>query len=370
MPYPVKQLFANLNEPVVALPDEPLSAALNRMLQHDYSQLPVTKGEGQAALFFLITTDTILQTLSSFGLTTVNTQLRVSDSLKKVSKVYSEEDEIFDLMSGIATDGVALVVNENRHLSHVVTSHDTTIYFRQWAEDIMHAREVEDCLKKYINATFRQADGTIDEASQRKAIDDITSTNRDLRRKFDRAIARYINNSGGIITEINPQVANESFLALLTPAEDEVRNTTNPDSPSTDSGDQLLRSSGLLHHRFHIALAKCLSLSAGATPIVNTNLAEDAFLEIYNPRERPTQFRDLTLDHLIKLFCQDSCWSRYAAILRLEKEAVRFMLEGVRDTRNNLAHFREEEITTEDRIQLRRCAEWLVSMEKEALSIQ
>ena len=40
------------------------------------------------------------------------------------------------------------------------------------------------------------------------------------------------------------------------------------------------------------------------------------------------------------------------------------MLEGVRDTRNKLAHFREEEITTQQRLQLQTCADWLGELQK------
>jgi len=39
------------------------------------------------------------------------------------------------------------------------------------------------------------------------------------------------------------------------------------------------------------------------------------------------------------------------------------MLEGVRDTRNDPAHFREEEITAQRRLQLKRCADWLSERE-------
>jgi len=47
----------------------------------------------------------------------------------------------------------------------------------------------------------------------------------------------------------------------------------------------------------------------------------------------------------------------------LNQEEVRHMLEGVRVTRNELAHFREEGITTQQRLQLRTCADWLSERE-------
>jgi len=51
-------------------------------------------------------------------------------------------------------------------------------------------------------------------------------------------------------------------------------------------------------------------------------------------------------------------------VFGLEQGAVNHMLDGVRDTRNKLAHFREEEITTQQRLQLKRCSEWLGDLEK------
>ena len=40
------------------------------------------------------------------------------------------------------------------------------------------------------------------------------------------------------------------------------------------------------------------------------------------------------------------------------------MLEGVRDTCNELAHFREEEITAQKRLRVKRCADLLNEREK------
>jgi hypothetical protein len=42
------------------------------------------------------------------------------------------------------------------------------------------------------------------------------------------------------------------------------------------------------------------------------------------------------------------------------------MLEGVRKTRNQLAHFKEDDITALQRDQLHVCADWLADHDKDA----
>ena len=69
-------------------------------------------------------------------------------------------------------------------------------------------------------------------------------------------------------------------------------------------------------------------------------------------------FDDLTLDEYIRLLLHKDGWERYRPVFNLEREAIRSLLDKVRETRNALAHFRGD-ITTAQRKQLRFAAEWL-----------
>ena len=74
--------------------------------------------------------------------------------------------------------------------------------------------------------------------------------------------------------------------------------------------------------------------------------------------ESNKSFDDLTLNEYIQLLLHESKWPYFSAIFLLEQVAVRRLLNSVRDTRNNLFHFRGE-ITSEQRQQLRDSKDWL-----------
>jgi len=125
----------------------------------------------------------------------------------------------------------------------------------------------------------------------------------------------------------------------------------------------LLSASQALRERFEVALKCYLTRQAAAEVELVESMVEDAFKRIYDRNEQSREFSELTLGEYIQLFFKDICWQRCQAAIRLRQEEVRHMFEGVRDTRNDLAHFREEEITAQKRIQLKRCADWLSERE-------
>jgi len=71
-------------------------------------------------------------------------------------------------------------------------------------------------------------------------------------------------------------------------------------------------------------------------------------------------FDDLTLGGYINLLMQDDIWNFCAPILDFEKGSLYTLLEKIRQTRNDLAHFRKE-ISASERDELKFCAGWLGS---------
>lgn len=69
------------------------------------------------------------------------------------------------------------------------------------------------------------------------------------------------------------------------------------------------------------------------------------------------RFDDLTLNEYIQLARRPDAWQVLSPTFRLSDSAFLKMLEGVRNTRNKLMHFRPD-ISAVDRDQLRFCAEW------------
>ncbi len=344
------------------------------MLGHDYSQLPVI--DSQTKRWYLVTSDSILQAFVNFGVIVNKTELRVKDALVKVERVYYASDDLFELLRGVKDTGAALIVNDQQELTHVVTSFDTTEYFRQWAEDIMYARDIESTLKRFINAGFKQHDGDIDELARQALIDELTSSNRQLRRQFERALNRYLKHDAICTAKLDPKSVDVAFAALLKGSCD------NQFVPSRDLGaeeqvqidqslgtvlgdvnestlENALASSRNLRQHFEQALCCYIQQQTDNATTLDSASVDDAFQDLVNRKEKPQGFRDLTLDAYIRMFLHEPRWPLYHEVFQLDRSELDNILSGVRDTRNKLSHFREDEITASQRAQLRSCAAWL-----------
>jgi len=376
MPYEVSQLLKDIGTPVTATPDEPIQDALDRMLHYSFSQLPVVKGVGQSRQFYFITYESILLALHNFGSRVQGSSLRVDDALVKVPNVYRSTDDLFELLLGIREMDAALIVDDDRNIIHVITSYDTTCYFRQWAENIMQVRDIEHGLRRIINCSFKKADGEIDEQARKSAVEEITSSNKALRKKFVVALQQYIKQNCILAVPLKQDWVNGAFAELLNGSKSIAISTANECNCEADASIPVtasckqesavidsLSASKALHQCFELALTYYLEQQAAADVELVESLVEDAFKVIYNRSEQTKEFAELTLADYIQLFFNDICWRRCQDVVRLKQEEVQHMLEGVRDTRNDLAHFREEKITAQKRLQLKRCSDWLSERE-------
>lgn len=372
MPYEVSQILTGLGEPITASPEEPLQTALDRMLHYQFSQLPVIKENEQSRQFYFITYEMILRALHDFGSKINDPNLTVNDALVRIPRVYRSTDNLFELLAGMREINAALIVDDETNLTHIVTTYDTTQYFRQWAEDIMHARDVEHSLKQIITNAFKKQNGEIDEEARQLAIEELISSNKDLRKKFGKAITQYLTQLANKHLTLNAEWAERAFFELLKGAEiAEGENNVPTNNLENDlkiaeaePAIQTVQTLKTLQKGFYSALSNYLRQQGNSNIELDQPLLEAAFLIVYNPKEKVRTFNELTLDTYIRLFFNEQCWDRCSGAIGKEKDVTNNMLEGVRDTRNKLAHFREEEITTAQRLQLQRCADWLGELEK------
>jgi len=375
VPYQVSHLLSGIGVPVSATVEEPVRVAFDRMLHHGFSQLPVVKGTGQQRQFYFITHESILVALHNFGGGIESSSLRVGDALLRVPNVYRATDDLFELLVGMRETNAALIVDDVGNLKHVVTSYDTSLYFRQWAEDIMQVSEVERLLKRIINAAFKKSDGEIDEQGRQSAIEEITSENRRLRSKFDVAVKQYLTHQAVNATVLRPDQLDLAFIEFLKGstgaganvivARSDGSQERRADVAADEGHDirRLLAASQALRGRFQAGLQFYMDRQS-ADVRLNDVLVEEAFKILYDKKEQVKEFTELTLGDYIQLFFKDVCWGRCKGAIQLKEEEVRHMLEGVRDTRNILAHFRDEEVTAQKRVQLKVCADWLSERER------
>ncbi|MEI6043775.1 MAG: CBS domain-containing protein [Chloroflexota bacterium] len=374
MPYQVKHLMSRLSQPVTTRPEELIKDVVARMIQYNFSQLPVF--DSRTRQFYLITNDSIIKAFFSFGVNVKETPLTVANAMSKVNRLYREDDDLFEIMEGIRDRGAALIVGDSNELLHIVTSYDTTEYFRRKSEDLMYARDIEDTLKRYITTRFKNPDGSIDEQARQKLTDELASPNRIKKAQFEMGLQHYLKLLTNSVGEVEKTLIDQAFGNFLrgsqvTTVSQEVTRGNNDagtlieqtDSSIKEPKDEIIESyntSSILLQRFETALSDYLKKYLATVAKLNPDRVKEAFDKVSGGREKPLNFlKDLNLNNYIDMFLNEKCWELYKSVFTTNQNEIRNMLEGVRTTRNKLAHFREEEITELEQSQLKTCVEWL-----------
>lgn len=297
MPYTVEQLFndrENIIPPTGIQKTSSVEEALNIMLEKQFSQLPVVDKDNRLigeTVAYMVTNESILRALKHLNLAPA--KLRVSDAVVTV-RPYRLEDQLSDLLKDLIDTYAVPIMGDKRQLVGVVTSYDTTEYFRKRAEDMMHIERIEKILQDYIKLYFSNPSGNLNEDALNAAIADIMPSNKkELRGPFNQALNYYLELLGDTSSSINAEFAAKAFEK----------------------------------HLFQ--------------------------------KESPKAFDKLSFDDYIKLFVQERRWERYKRIFLRERKEMQEVLEGIRNIRNALAHFRVETITNEQRDKILYCEEWL-----------
>ena len=209
MSYPVENLIEGRGEPVCVGPEDRLQTALRLMTEHDFSQLPVVNEENKA--LGMVTHASILRALDSFGVRA--DQLHVIDAMVKAD-TYRPEDDLFDLLDRLRDTSAVLIVDGANRLIGIVTSYDSTEYFRRRAEDMMLVEDIESTVKDLVLASFVDENGETAEAEMQRAIDEITSSRGALQGRYQNALQAYLELQGQGKVKIHQQWFEESFSHL------------------------------------------------------------------------------------------------------------------------------------------------------------
>ncbi len=288
MPFNVQQLIESHQEPMTVTPQVTAQKVLALMIEHDYSQLPVVDSNNKP--LGIVTSDSILRALNNFNIPL--TDLHVSHAIVKVDQ-YSSDEDLFDLLDDLKSTYAVLITNAEGTLIGIVTSYDTTEYFRRRAEDMMYIEDIESTLKDFIRAAFSVTDDTEQEALT-SIITEMTDS--DLRKKFLNALNHYMGRWG--------QQTNQPHLKL------------------------------------------------------EQDIADEVYARQFTSKTQVKTLDDLTLYDYIQLLLHKSKWTALQDVFQLPADALRHLLDGVRRTRNDLAHFHGE-ISSNQREQLHFCAKWL-----------
>lgn len=207
MPFTVEQLLGDRGEPITAERDETVKKAFERMLEYDFSQLPVVDANRHP--YGLVTSESILRAVNYFSVTP--DKLSVMHAIKRVP-TYRTDADLFEVLDGIRDAATVLIVESTGRLRGIVTSYDTTDYFHRRAEDLMLVEDVELTLRDYIEAIYRDSNGEVNQAQLNEAIVAITPSNdRAMFGRFKQAVQAYLNNEGGSVSQLNADRLNQVF---------------------------------------------------------------------------------------------------------------------------------------------------------------
>lgn len=187
MPYFVQELLENKRNVETAQLVEPVQDVLERMLENDFSQLPVI--DKNNCPLGMITFESILQAQKSFGVGL--DELRVEHAVVK-AKPHYEDADLFELLNRLRDEYAALIVDGNQQLVGIVTNFDTTEYFRRRAEDMMLVEDIESMIKDYIQAAYMSQEGKVDQEKLEQAIQKATNSGQAQREKFKAAMSHYL----------------------------------------------------------------------------------------------------------------------------------------------------------------------------------
>ena len=100
---------------------------------------------------------------------------------------YPADADLLATLDDIQRENFALIVDENNVLTGIVTTADTTVYFQDYAQDLMQIEGIESRLKDAIKALYAG-----DDAGLQVAIEAITDRASNIRKKLPAAIKAYL----------------------------------------------------------------------------------------------------------------------------------------------------------------------------------
>jgi CBS domain-containing protein len=163
-------------------PHEPVSRAIDIMNEHGYSQLPVTDSNGEFQ-GEVVTFESILRAVEAFRVQLASFLVRdVSQNIRG----YPRDADLLETLDDIQRDNFALIVDGSK-LVGIVTTADTAVFFRSYAQDLMQIEGIESSVKDAIRALYQGDNEGLD-----LAITTVTDRGADIRKRLPTVIRAYL----------------------------------------------------------------------------------------------------------------------------------------------------------------------------------
>lgn len=147
---PLRQLLAGRPAPLCITPDVPIQEVLARMIENDYTQLPVVNQEG--AYLGLISEQRLMRICFHLKKSNVFTALKVSQCYTPAEPL-SPDADLFTALNRLEKAYAIVIVEEDKPVG-ILTDYDATHFFREIAEWLLIVRSIERTLRQYIECAF------------------------------------------------------------------------------------------------------------------------------------------------------------------------------------------------------------------------
>lgn len=150
----LRDLLEDRLEPETARLHERLEVAVQRMLEHDYSQLPVVEDHAEGGLHAVG-----LVTMTSAARATLHlgeplAALRVEHALEHRRHEARSTDELLATLNSDLSVGVLLVRDEKNRLAGLLTDADFAMFLRVGSQDLLLTADVEASVKQLIQRAY------------------------------------------------------------------------------------------------------------------------------------------------------------------------------------------------------------------------
>jgi CBS domain-containing protein len=188
MPFTLEEILPDDQRLRTVFLHDTVQHAISLMHQHGYNQLPVVDQDGKTSLDQVVTFESVLQAVRSFN--TKPELMQVRDVAKAV-QTYMQDADLLATLDDIQRENFALIVDDDNVLTGIVTTADTTVFFREYAQDLMLIEGIEARLKEAIAALYSEQDSALE-----SAIASVTDKAADIRKKVPAAIKGYLERAG------------------------------------------------------------------------------------------------------------------------------------------------------------------------------
>ncbi len=170
----LSKLAAANRTPLSVVPDAPLEEAVTKMLTHDYSQLPIMQGEREVR-------GAVSWRSIASRLATGKAGNCARDFADKV-EVIDATSSLLEAVSLVVQHQYVLVRGSDKRIVGIVTSSDLSAQFQALTEPFLLLSEIENDLRRIIQAKYEQPELPSCEGSGRYVADNRVCLRHDIRR--------------------------------------------------------------------------------------------------------------------------------------------------------------------------------------------